>query len=128
MGGEISRLAGEQGPVQDLTWLLERGESDISHNGPVRQHLTTALFEFCQVAVVPYWVRARTYLATERDMRGRIVITHGAERLLSTLHPGLQWSAPVLKIPSDQDRDIFLDGRGLRPHCRHSPTAVRPVN
>nr|QEO73566.1 ArsR family transcriptional regulator [uncultured bacterium] len=110
--GEISRLAEVQG-TQDLMWLLERGEPDPAHNDQARQQMTTALFEFCQIAVVPYWVRARTYLATERDMRGRIVITHGAERLLSTLHPGLEWTAPVLTIPSEHDRDIHLDGRGL---------------
>nr|QEO73599.1 ArsR family transcriptional regulator [uncultured bacterium] len=107
--GEIGRLV----DGQDLMWLLEQGEPEPGPTDQARQQMTTALFEFCQVAVVPYWVRARTYLATERDMRGRIVITHGAERLLSTLHPGLEWQAPVLSIPSEHDRDIDLDGRGL---------------
>lgn len=110
---EISRLAEGQAAAQDLMALLERDRADPAQHDQARRQTTTALFEFCQVAVVPYWVRARMYLATERDMRGRIVITHGAERLLSSLHPGLEWRAPVLTIPSDDDRDIYLDGRGL---------------
>lgn len=115
-GQRAEALARANRPVPDLLWLLE--QSGPSGNGvrddeQERMQVSAALFEFCQVAVVPYWSRARSYLEAERDAWGRVVITHGSERLLSTLNPKLAWKPPVLEIPSKRDQDVRLDGRGM---------------
>ncbi|MFE4975827.1 ArsR/SmtB family transcription factor [Kitasatospora sp. NPDC056651] len=71
------------------------------------------LSRFTQVAVLPYWPDIRPRLERVRDARGRIAIAHGAERLLSAIHPRLHWNAPVLEVRGGPDRDVHLDGRGL---------------
>jgi DNA-binding transcriptional ArsR family regulator len=116
-GQRVEALTRANRPVPDLLWLLEQS-GGASGNGmrndeQERMQVSAALFEFCQVAVVPYWSRARSYLEAERDAWGRVVITHGSERLLSTLNPKLVWKPPVLEIPSKRDHDVCLDGRGM---------------
>jgi DNA-binding transcriptional ArsR family regulator len=97
--------------LPELLWLLER-PSEL-HDDQLRRRLMATLFEFCQVAVLPYWSRIRGHLELEREARARIVITKGVEHLLRTLHPKLHWRPPVLEIPDERDSDVYLDGRGL---------------
>lgn len=103
----VERLAHLRQPVPDLLRMMSRPIS------PLHRHTATTVFEFCRVAVLPYWHRARRQLNAERDMRARIVITHGVEWLLRTLNPAVSWNSPVLQIPGEPDRDVFLNGRGL---------------
>lgn len=74
---------------------------------------TAGLPEVWRAAVAPYWDQLRAYLEAECEARGRIVMAGGVEQLLATLHPRMNWRAPVLEIPGGPDEDIHLDGRGL---------------
>jgi DNA-binding transcriptional ArsR family regulator len=116
------RLAGVEAvvrthrPLSDLLWLVswssesgQDGEADL-----VRRRLAATVFEFCQVAVAPYWSRVRGHLEGERDSRARIAITSGVECMLGTLHHKLRWNPPVLEVDDGADRDIHLAGRGLQ--------------
>ena len=51
------------------------------------------------------------------------------DRLLSSLHPRVRWVAPVLQVLDMNDRDLYLDGRGieLQPSafCWQVPTKLR---
>lgn len=53
----------------------------------------------------------------------------GGDRLLSALHPRVRWVAPVLQVLDMNDRDLYLDGRGieLQPSafCWQVPTKLR---
>ncbi|MGC5194234.1 ArsR family transcriptional regulator [Streptomyces albidoflavus] len=71
------------------------------------------LAAFVRVAVMPYWSGVKSELEKVREVRARIVITNGIERLLDNLHPKLHWHNSVLEIHDGPDRDIHLDGRGL---------------
>jgi DNA-binding transcriptional ArsR family regulator len=114
---EIRWLLQEFRPVPDLLWLASPS-SGIAHGGSwlpgkVRRRVVAAVFEFCRVAVIPYQDRGHSLQETERDARGRIMITGGVEWLLSTVHPKLRWNSPVLEIPDEPQRDVYLNRRGL---------------
>ncbi|MFI9254329.1 ArsR/SmtB family transcription factor [Streptomyces sp. NPDC053069] len=66
-----------------------------------------------RAAVAPYWPRIVTYLESECDVRGRVLVAGGVDLLLGTLHPRIRWCSPVLEIPGGPDEDIHLAGRGL---------------
>jgi DNA-binding transcriptional ArsR family regulator len=103
----VERLAHGHQPVPDLLRVMNRPIS------PMHRQTAITMFEFCRVAVLPYWNRARRHLNAERDMRARIVITHGVEWLLRTLNPTVSWNSPVLEFPCEPDREVHLNGRGL---------------
>ena len=52
-----------------------------------------------------------------------------SHRALSSLHPRVRWVAPVLQVLDMNDRDLYLDGRGieLQPSafCWQVPTKLR---
>lgn len=122
--GNIDRLAGEQRSTAELLWLFGRAVEpvtgpDIVEIAGVRdgqvpdQRLISAVFEFCQLAILPHWNRINGYLATQREARGRIAITGGVDRLLGSVHPNAEWALPVLHVPDGVDGDLYLNGRGM---------------
>ncbi len=104
----VERLAPSGRPLTELLWLL-----DQSGAAPRRGQTVARLSEFCRAAVLPYWRQAYNRMDLEREARGRIVITKGVERMLSTLHPKLRWKPPLLEIPDERHLDVHLDDRGL---------------
>ena len=65
-----------------------------------------------RVAIEPYWDRMETLIAADRVRRGRTLFDGGLDALLTTLHPAVRWSLPVLELPGDCG-PVELDGRGL---------------
>lgn len=113
--GAVERLAFDN-PLPDLLWLLERLTVSGSRSWISDQHrrqIAAEVFTFCQVAVIPHWERISEHLESVRDVRGRVAITNGVERMLSTLHPRIRWNPPVLEVPDELDHEVRLDGRGL---------------
>jgi DNA-binding transcriptional ArsR family regulator len=100
---------------EDLLCLIEQNPDDVVARalGMSRPAATTAVLELWQVTIAPYWHRVLAGLADECDVRGRIAMTGGVERLLATLHPKVMWQSPVLEVPGGPDADVHLDGRGL---------------
>lgn len=66
-----------------------------------------------RAAVAPYWANVLAYLEAECEARGRTVMSGGVEQLLSTMHPRITWTSPVLEIPGGPEEDVVLGGRGL---------------
>jgi DNA-binding transcriptional ArsR family regulator len=113
----VEQLVEEYRPVPDLLWILKGRHGWDGRQQMIDEHLrprlTSSVFEFCQTAVMPYWSAARSHLEAEREIRGRVVIANGVERLLSSLHPRLRWNPPVLEIHQEPEQDVYLNGRGL---------------
>ncbi len=113
--GDVETLTRNRPPLQEV---LMPGQA-VGEGGGNRLSATTrrqhdpSIIEFCQVAVMPYWSSARRHLESEREIRGRHLVVHGVERMLSTLHGRVHWHQPVLEINSEQELDIYLDGTGL---------------
>lgn len=104
-------------PVPDLLWLLDQpspaDEARLRQVGMTRQQVAAVVHEFHRLAMAPRWRRMRSYLEAEREVRGRILVTGGIGRLLSTLHPQAQWQPPVLELPLERHSEVHLGGRGL---------------
>ncbi|MFE3649003.1 ArsR/SmtB family transcription factor [Streptomyces sp. NPDC059152] len=81
---------------------------------PGEERGTRLLADLCRVAVLPHWNLIRGHLDGARESWGRVVIAHGVERLLSSLHPKVRWRAPVLEVRNGPHREVQLDGRGLQ--------------
>jgi DNA-binding transcriptional ArsR family regulator len=88
-----------------------------------RRALGTAVREFHQEVLVPSSGELHQRYGAELGMRSRAVLHGGVDALLSSLHPDVEWSAPILTThdPSDLTHDpaearafdVHLKGRGL---------------
>ncbi|MFI8219795.1 ArsR/SmtB family transcription factor [Streptomyces sp. NPDC085932] len=86
--------------------------------------------------IVPEWTEAEARAEGDRARRARTVRDAGVHGLLGSLGPLVRWQPPVLRVDYPVDRDLRLDGRGLRLipsyFCRRTPIALadpelRPV-
>jgi DNA-binding transcriptional ArsR family regulator len=77
--------------------------------------IVAALARFHAVGLAPFWSRMQALLIADRESRGRIALSGGLGRLLSTLHPQIRWDPPVLHVGTVEHRsaDVSLHGRGL---------------
>lgn len=110
-------------PVSPWTRELAEGNSSSLHK------LGRAIRSYHDAAIAPYWKSIGTHVSADHAHRGESLARHGVDRLLSTLHPRVRWVAPVLQVLDMQDRDLYLDGRGieLQPSafCWQVPTKLR---
>jgi hypothetical protein len=122
----VEHLIAGAPPVPGLLWLLGSapagGAAPAAETGDVR----TVVSGFSRVAVEPYWNEIRRQLEREREFRAHVAFTKGFDGLLSTLHPAVSWTFPVLELPSPVTRDVYLGGNGVllapslflgRKHC-----------
>ncbi|MFF4016238.1 ArsR/SmtB family transcription factor [Streptomyces sp. NPDC001843] len=109
-----------QVPGAEVDDLVRRAlQYDAAENGPAgwpRLPETAPgadLPDVWRAAVAPYWGNLLAYLEAECEARGRAVMAGGVEQLLSTMHPRIIWTSPVLEIPGGPEEDVVLGGRGL---------------
>ncbi|MGW4131137.1 ArsR/SmtB family transcription factor [Amycolatopsis japonica] len=78
--------------------------------------------------VAPQWTNVRTQVDTDRALRSRLAGETGTLGLLESLRPAFRWEAPVLTVRYPVDRDLRLDGRGIRLvpsyFCWDTPVAL----
>jgi DNA-binding transcriptional ArsR family regulator len=112
---DIERLAARYDAYELLALLGAHsvGTPEVERDERVRQRVQSIVFDFCQLAVLPNWRQMRRHLVSVRDACGRIGIANGMHAALDNLHPRLSWKPPVLEVPGEPDRDLYLDGRGL---------------
>ena len=107
MRGDLTTLAAQQalrGPVAELA----DGSRRALHA------LGQALHTYHARALAPIWDRVRTCVHADLTTRGKAFMHGGTGAVLAGLHSGARWSPPVLQLPYSMDRDIHLDGRGVR--------------
>jgi DNA-binding transcriptional ArsR family regulator len=87
-----------------------------------------ALRAYHQYAVEPYWESVRSLVRADRQQQASHMSAAGVEEMLGRLHPSVRWSSPVLEISGFADRDLHLEGRGLRLQpsvfCWKTPTKL----
>lgn len=79
-----------------------------------REELVRILRAYHAAVIAPHHGRIRARIDGERAVLGRAVHDDGLNGLLAGLKPGMHWRPPVLEVDYADDRDLYLDGRGLR--------------
>ncbi|MFE6663226.1 ArsR/SmtB family transcription factor [Streptomyces sp. NPDC057697] len=79
-----------------------------------REELVSALRAYHSAVIAPHDDRIRARIDGQRALLGRTVLDGGLDGLLAGLKPGMHWRPPVLEVDYADDRDMYLNGRGLR--------------
>jgi len=77
--------------------------------------VTTALADYWQTVMAPYWNRMRTILTADITYRGHVLTQQGTGAMLNELGPAISYSQGLLKVDkvSAISRVEKVDGRGL---------------
>jgi DNA-binding transcriptional ArsR family regulator len=90
--------------------------------------LGQALRAYHHYAIAPYWDSIRSVVRTDIQRQVHNLSTAGVGKLLGRLHPSVRWEGQVLQIDGFADRDLHLDGRGLKLQpsvfCWRTPTKL----
>ncbi|MFI0976457.1 ArsR/SmtB family transcription factor [Streptomyces sp. NPDC021093] len=112
----LVKLAQTIRPFPDIYRLVRQatsaGSSADLAESEGRPQIVRDVAAFYRTAVAPYWKRVAGRLEIDRAARGQILLSGGMDKLMSTLHPGLRWQAPVLEVPGD-GADVRLEKEGL---------------
>jgi DNA-binding transcriptional ArsR family regulator len=80
-------------------------------------------------AIAPYWDSIRISVRSDLHQQVSRLTSSGVDEMLSNLHPAVKWERPVLKVMGFAERDLHLEGRGLRLQpsvfCWRTPTKLR---
>ncbi|MFJ6789667.1 helix-turn-helix domain-containing protein [Streptomyces angustmyceticus] len=76
--------------------------------------LADAFQEVYRAVVAPDWTGATATVDCDRGSRTRVLCRGGVDALLHTFRPALRWEPPVLHVDYPRERDLRLNGRGLR--------------
>lgn len=76
--------------------------------------LADALRAYYQAVVRPYESVIRHSIAAELAYRSTSLLNGGVEGLFEGMAPLMRWRSPILEVTYDVDRELRLNGRGLR--------------
>ncbi|MEV7889912.1 helix-turn-helix domain-containing protein [Streptomyces sp. NPDC002817] len=79
----------------------------------MRKDLVQAMRAYYDTVIAPHGDRVQARIEAERSTLARAVLDGGIEGILQNLGPGLRWRRPVLHTLYPEDRDLYLNGRGL---------------
>lgn len=102
---EVSRLDRLGAAPPWAPRLVERG---------TREELVRAMRAYHEAVIAPHHDRVCAAIAGERALWARRTLDSGIDGLLAGLSPVMRWHSPVLHVDYVEDRDLYLDGRGLR--------------
>lgn len=90
-------------------WARALADGDVD---TLRQ-VTRSLRAWHDLAVAPYGSQIRAHVDADTAVRSRLLRQGGIERVLADLPAPLRWQPPVLETPYVDERDLYLNGRGL---------------
>lgn len=79
-----------------------------------RRELVRVLRAYHGVAITPYREQIQAHIDAERAARCRGILDSGVEGMLDGLGPTMRWRRRVLHVDYPTERDLVLNGRGLR--------------
>jgi DNA-binding MarR family transcriptional regulator len=101
---EVAILDHTSGAPSWAPRLAERG---------LREELVQAIRTYHDTVIAPHTDHVQARIEAERSAHARAVLDHGIEGILKNLGPCLRWRHPVLHTVYPEDRDLYLNGRGL---------------
>ncbi|WP_327694923.1 ArsR/SmtB family transcription factor [Streptomyces sp. NBC_00459] len=81
--------------------------------GPRKEFVRTVR-NYYDVAIRPHGDHIQAHIDADRSARARDLLDGGTDRLLASLGPYMRWRRPTLEVDYCEDRDLHLQGRGLR--------------
>lgn len=119
------RLREEFGRLEDVRPTPEWTRPLAAGDGESLLELTEALARYHCAVIAPYTDLIEE--AVETDRLHRNGVAGSIEGLLRGMWPLMNWRPPVLEVQYAHDRDLHLNGRGLRLvpsyFCRRTPVA-----
>lgn len=101
---EVGRLVRISSPAP---WMTQLTEADM------RGELVRTLRGYHAAAITPFHDSIQARIDAEVAIRARLMLHDGIEAVLASLGPGIRWQRPVLHASYPEDRDLYLNGRGL---------------
>ncbi|MCX3061183.1 ArsR/SmtB family transcription factor [Streptomyces beihaiensis] len=92
------------------SWAHSLADADPAR----RTELVELLRALHDAVIAPDWTGVDRLFELDRARRARALCADGVDALLASLRPALRWAPPVLSAPYPADKDLRLDGRGLR--------------
>ncbi|SFW70327.1 ArsR/SmtB family transcription factor [Amycolatopsis australiensis] len=108
LAADVAELAAQGTRVPAWLRRLAGGETRELHR------LGTALHDYYRRCLAPDWPAVRRAVARDRRRLQASLDHGGPQLLLSTLHPDITWTPPVLRVRFPAEQELHLDGRGLR--------------
>ncbi|MET9914537.1 winged helix-turn-helix domain-containing protein [Streptomyces sp. NPDC006476] len=78
-----------------------------------RREFVRTVRAYYDVAILPNSDRIQAYVDADRSLRARALLDGGTDRLLAGFGPHVRWRCPMLEVDYAEDRDLYLQGRGL---------------
>ncbi|MFE9648466.1 ArsR/SmtB family transcription factor [Streptomyces sp. NPDC006365] len=88
-------------------WVLE-----LADNGK-RNEFVQMIRTYYDVAILPHSDHIQAHIDADRSARARALLDGGTDGLLAGLGPYMRWRRPTLEVDYAEDRDLYLQGRGL---------------
>lgn len=121
LAAETARLSPPSGAPVWLRALAAGDRQQLPELGKAMRELYSAIIR-------PDWARAAEGVDADRMLRATALRDGGVHGLLDSLRPALRWDPPVLSTRYPEDRDLYLDGRGIRlvpsHFCWYLPVAM----
>jgi DNA-binding transcriptional ArsR family regulator len=105
--GQLERLATTT-PLP--AWVQPLAEGNVA----TLHHLTGTLHAYYDMAIAPHEAIVRQSIAADHACRIQHLTASGLDGLFASMSPTMRWRPPVLEVDYRLDRDLHLDGRGLR--------------
>ncbi|MFC7328118.1 ArsR/SmtB family transcription factor [Marinactinospora rubrisoli] len=108
------RLRYELGRVAEGGRLPSPGQALADGDRRGREELLDGLRRYHAAVLEPYWDDIQADVDADRIRRSRAIMDGGIEGLLGSFEPMMHWKPPVLHVDYPADRDLALNGRGLK--------------
>jgi DNA-binding transcriptional ArsR family regulator len=91
-------------------WVRPLADGDVA----TVTALATVLRAYHEAAIAPYNELVGQSVAADHAHRVRAFVVGGLDGLFASMRPLMRWRPPVLEVDYSIDKDLYLDGRGLR--------------
>ncbi|WP_069766702.1 helix-turn-helix transcriptional regulator [Streptomyces sp. LUP47B] len=78
-----------------------------------RREFVRTIRTYHDVAILPHSDHIQAHVDADRSLRARALLDGGTDGLLAGLGPYMRWRRPTLEVDYAEDRDLYLQGRGL---------------
>jgi DNA-binding transcriptional ArsR family regulator len=116
LGDELEIIAAVGRDTFDRQLVAVNGDLPADLAGPDGiAKVVTAVEDYWQAVMAPFWPRMRTVLSADISYRGQVLTQHGTAAMLNELGPSISYRDGVLRVDrvSNPSRTEQIGGRGL---------------